>query len=170
MRKSSATSSTTRSAVPVRLRDLLSSDRAPIERLLRATGAFLDNEIAVALELVDAPASAGYRFVVAEVDGAVAGYACFGETPCTQGTFDLYWIAVDPARQGAGVGRALLAAVEGRLKPIGARLLLIETASKPSYAATRAFYERCGLEIVARVPDFYADGDDKLIYCRRFGT
>jgi ribosomal protein S18 acetylase RimI-like enzyme len=137
--------------------------------VLRASGAFAEHEIEVALELVDAPSDVGYRFVIAEVEGALAGYACFGATPCTAGTFDLYWIAVDPATQGRGLGRALLAEVERRLAAEGARLLVAETAGKPSYTATRAFYERTGWELAARVPDFYAAGDDKLIYVRRLG-
>src|SRR5262245_18515056 len=105
-----------------RLRPLAPADRAPIERLLRATGAFREDEIAVAFYLVDADASDGYRFVVAEVEpgagsgGEVAGYACFGATPMTKGTFDLYWIAVDPAHQGRGLGRALLRAAEDAVR------------------------------------------------------
>ncbi len=155
----------------VRLRDLdQPRDRAPIEALLCATNAFTDAEVLVALELVDEPRASGYRFVVAEVEGQVAGYACFGETPCTVGTYDLYWIAVDPARQNLGLGRALLDAVERAVRAENGRLLVIETASKPEYAATRAFYERCGLELAARIRDFYARGDDKLVYCRRYDT
>lgn len=121
----------------------------------------------MALELVDAPAEEGYRFVVAESAGAVQGYACFGATPMTEGTFDLYWIAVDPAAQGRGIGRMLLRSVEDTLRAERGRLLLVETASKPSYAPTRAFYEKSGCELVARVPDFYAAGDDKLVFARK---
>jgi len=154
----------------LRLRDLTSTDRSHIERILRATAAFTDAEVLVALELVDERPEVGYRFVVADVDGAVAGYACFGETPCTVGTYDLFWIAVDPARQNVGLGRKLLDAVEHAVRAENGRLLVIETASKPEYAATRAFYERCGLELTARIPDFYARGDDKLVYCRRYDS
>lgn len=150
-----------------RLRPLAAGDRAAIERIIRATGVFSEEEVAIALELVDAPPSAGYRFLVAELGGRVAGYACFGATPLTAGTHDLYWIAVDPALHGNGVGGDLLLAVEAALRAEGARLLLIETASKPSYDATRAFYLARGCREVARVPDFYAPGDDKVIYARR---
>jgi ribosomal protein S18 acetylase RimI-like enzyme len=142
-------------------------DRAAIERILRATGAFREDEVAVALELVDADASEGYRFVVAEVEGEVQGYACFGATPMTKGTFDLYWIAVAPARQGRGIGRALLRAAEDEVRAEGGRMLLVETAGKPAYAATRAVYAACGYREVARVPDFYEDGDDKIVFARR---
>lgn len=158
------------STASVQLRELRATDRAPIERILRAISAFTDAEVLVALELVDERPEVGYRFVVAEVEGTVAGYACFGETPCTVGTYDLYWIAVDPTRQNLGLGRKLLDAVERAVRAEHGRLLVIETASKPEYAATRAFYERCGLELTARIKDFYARGDDKLVYCRRYDT
>ncbi len=138
--------------------------------ILRETAAFTDAEIDVALELIDEgeqPVADGYRFVVAESDGAVVGYACFGLAPLTDGVFDLYWIAVDPRRQGAGIGRRLLREVERRARGARGRWVLIETASKPSYAATRAFYERAGYGEVARIRDFYAAGDDKVVYGRR---
>lgn len=153
-----------------RLRELSPSDRAAIEAILRATGVFHEAEIAIALELVDAPASAGYRFLVAERDGSVAGYACFGATPLCDGTWDLYWIAVDPRLHGLGIGRALMEACESSIREKNGRLLLIETASKPAYDATRAFYLAWGCSEVARVPDFYADGDDKVIYARTLRT
>lgn len=137
---------------------------------MRATGVFRDDEIAVALELFDEPDAMGYRFVVAELEGNVAGYACFGATPMTQGTWDLYWIAVDPALHGRGVGTELMHAVEHAIRAEGGRLVMIETASKPSYDATRRFYDRhprC--RAVGRVPDFYAPGDDKVLYAIELG-
>lgn len=161
------------------LRPLARADRAPLARLLEASGAFTPEEVAVALELIDlgtaAPPDPHYQFVVAAEPapdgqggegGAVLGYACFGEAPMTEGSWDLYWIAVDPATQGRGVGRALLREAEARVAARGGRQLLAETAGKPSYAATRAFYLACDYREVARVPDFYRVGDDKVIYAR----
>lgn len=177
MPSSSSSPSKKRSPPALRLRPLRASDRAPIEAILRATMVFSEAEVEIALELVDAPATAGYRFIVAEIDGEtstnpaaeprVAGYACYGATPLTQGTFDLYWIAVDPARHGSGVGQALMQASEDAIRAEGGRLMMIETASKPSYDKTRAFYRAWGCDEVARVPDFYAAGDDKVMYARR---
>jgi ribosomal protein S18 acetylase RimI-like enzyme len=160
------TPSTKAIAAPIEVRDLRASDRAPLEAILRATNVFQEHEIAIALELIDAPSTAGYRFFVAEVGGMVAGYACFGETPCTQGTWDLYWIAVDPVRHGRGIGQLLMRATEDAIRARNGRLVIIETASKPIYEPTRAFYLRYGCKEVARVPDFYAPGDDKIIYAR----
>lgn len=156
-------SHTTSSAAPV-LRDKRASDRAPLEAILRATNVFAEHEIDIALELIDADPKVGYQFVVAESAGKVAGYVCFGATPCTVGTWDLYWIAVDPRLHGAGVGRALMRAAEDAIRSRDGRLIVIETASKPAYDATRAFYTKYGAHEAARVKDFYAPGDDKVIY------
>jgi len=149
------------------LRPLRRADRAEIERIVRATKAFREDEVAVAMELVDADESEGYRFVVAEVEGKVAGYACFGATPLTIGTWDLYWIAVDPERQGEGIGRRLMRAVEAMVRTEKGRMILIETGGKATYDATRKAYLSWGYREIARVPDFYEVGDDKVIYQRR---
>jgi ribosomal protein S18 acetylase RimI-like enzyme len=138
--------------------------------VLRATGAFTDEEVAVALELMDLglqPGGHGYAFLVAEEDRRAVGYVCWGRAPFTDGTYDLYWIAVDPARHGGGIGRRLMDAAERAAKADGGRLMLVETAGKPQYAATRAFYERLGYVEAARVPDFYRRGDDKIVYLKR---
>jgi ribosomal protein S18 acetylase RimI-like enzyme len=154
----------------VRLRALRDGDRDAIERVLLGTGAFRPDEIAVAMDLIDiglTPGGGGYLFVVAELDGDVAGYACFGATPCTLGTFDLYWIAVDKRLHGSGIGRTLVAHVEERVREAAGRMILIETGGKPSYSAQRGFYLSAGYREVARVPDFYEQGDDRVIYAKK---
>jgi ribosomal protein S18 acetylase RimI-like enzyme len=98
----------------------------------------------------------------------LVGYACYGPTPGTDRTFDLYWIAVDPASQRAGIGTILLDEVERRLQGQHARLLVIETSSRSDYALTRAFYGRRGYADAARVREFYAPGDDRIILTKRF--
>jgi ribosomal protein S18 acetylase RimI-like enzyme len=145
--------------------------RDAIERLLIATKVFRPDEIKVALEVIDS------YFILPEEDytalgaftlgGELLGYVCYGPTPCTVGTWDLYWIAVSPGAQGTGVGTRLLQEVERRLALRDARLVIIETSSLPHYAPTRRFYEQRGYGMVARVPDFYAAGDDRMIFAKR---
>ena len=151
----------------MRLRELRTTDRPALEALIRGTDAFTADEVDVALELIDAGAShaSGYRFIVAadEQDRA-QGYACFGLTPLTDGTYDLYWIVVDAKLQRSGVGRALLDATRGAVRAANGRTIVIETSGKPSYASQRYFYERCGCTLLVRYPDFYRVGDDKLVY------
>ena len=150
------------------LRPVDHAQRAPLERLTAATGLFRPDEVAIAVELLD-DALAGdddYRFLGAYAADDLVGYACWGPTPGTTGTFDLYWIVVDPARQGAGVGSQLLVAVEAKVTTDHGRLIVVETSSRAEYASTRAFYERRGYTAAARLPGYYAPGDDLVIYLK----
>lgn len=150
------------------LRHLTAADRGRIEEISRAVGVFRADEIAVALEVFDGAVagSSDYLALGAEHEGRLAGWICWGPTPCTLGTFDLYWMAVDPALHGAGVGSALLHAMEARLLGV-ARLIVVETAGRPDYAPTRGFYEARGYRAASRIPDFYAPGDDQVVYVKR---
>jgi ribosomal protein S18 acetylase RimI-like enzyme len=150
------------------LRPVGPAQRAPLEALVRATRRFRETEVATAVELLD-EAVAGdddYRFIGAYEGEALVGYACWGPTPGTVGTHDLYWIAVDPSRQGRGVGAQLLRHVEQALSADGGRLLVAETSGRTDYAPTRTFYEKHGFIRSATVAAYYAPGDDLLIYTK----
>ena len=155
----------------MRIRQLDRRDRPFIERMVTATGNFNDVEVATALELVDEALArgeeSGYFFAILEHGNkhpVVQGYACYGPVPLTQGTYDLYWIAVDPASQGKGFGRHLLEYVEADVLRRGGRMILIETSSQESYGATVRFYEHSGYHLAARIRNFYRIGDDKLVF------
>ncbi len=155
----------------VHIRQLEPSDRPFIEKMVVAAGNFNDVEIATALELVDEASAegeeSGYLFALLEYGEkhrVVRGYACYGPVPLTQGVYDLYWIVVDPASQGKGFGRDLLAYVERDVISRGGRMVLIETSSQESYGATIRFYEHSGYHLAARIRNFYRVGDDKLIF------
>jgi len=165
--------------VRIRLGSLRPRDRARVAELLVSTAAFSRDEIVVALQLFDASVheegSAGaddaqapdYEFTGAFDGERLLGYACAGPTPATEGTFDLYWLAVDPTVQGKGIGTTLVRAVERELRDRGARMLLVETSSRPDYSNTRAFYARCGYTEAARIRDFYAPADDRIMLTTR---
>ncbi|OGN90596.1 MAG: hypothetical protein A2158_00520 [Chloroflexi bacterium RBG_13_46_14] len=146
-------------------------DKAAITQILQSTSEFTSAEVKVALELIDLylkyGISSDYHLLVAEVDSMATGYICFGPTPMTEGTWDIYWMAVDPQKQRQGIGRRLLNDAEFSISKAQGRLILIETSSKPDYERTRKFYESCGYEIIARIPDFYTPGDDKLVFQKR---
>src|SRR5439155_23252259 len=113
-------------------------------------------------------ASEYFTYVVDALEArAVRGYVCFGPAPLTEGTFDLYWIAVDPDFQGRGYGQELLRFTEEDVRRRGGRWLLIETSSQETYGDTTRFYDRAGFGLIARVPEYYRPGDDKLIYGKR---
>jgi ribosomal protein S18 acetylase RimI-like enzyme len=149
------------------LRPLSAADRRRIEEIIRAVLVFRDDEVPVALEVFDGAVggSPDYIALGATVDERLVGWICWGPTPCTLGTYDLYWMAVDPTMQGSGIGAALLQEMEGRLAG-SARLIVVETAGRPDYRPTRAFYEARGYRRAAIIPDFYAPGDDQVVYVK----
>ena len=154
-----------------RTRALEARDRLAISLLLHSVRNFSAGEIEVALELVDEWLAKGessdYICWVIEEEARVCGYVCIGPTPLTDGTFDLYWIAVDPTAQRRGYGQELTRLAEHEARARGGRLLLIETASHDAYAHTVRFYERSGYDLVSRIADFYKKGDDKLTFAKR---
>lgn len=154
------------------LRDLHAGDLPELEHILVATAAFTPAEVAVAMELLEIvisqPQQRDYEVAVAEVLGKVAGYVLFGPVPATEGNFDLYWIAVDPAAQGSGVGQRLMEHVEEEVRRRGGRMVCLETSSQGGYSRTRSFYEKAGYTLESRIRDFYKPGDDRLTYVKRF--
>lgn len=138
--------------------------------MLRRVKNFTADEVAVALEVFGRAAETGnteYVGLLALAGGEIAGAIAYGETPMTVGTYDLYWILSDPARQRTGVGSFLLGAMDDDLRRRGARLVRIETSGTSSYDGTRAFYERAGYRETARIPEFYRPGDDLVMFTRR---
>ncbi|MBI5499495.1 MAG: GNAT family N-acetyltransferase [Deltaproteobacteria bacterium] len=152
------------------VRALRPDDVAPVETLIRSVENFSPAERDCAVELVvlaagPPPGADDYKVLVAEAPagGPPVGYACFGPTPMTRSTWDLYWIAVSPTVRGSGCGRTLHAEVERAVRAAGGRRLRVETSSKQDYDATYRFYERAGYRLAGRVERFYADDDDLLI-------
>lgn len=146
-------------------------DRDVVKSIVERTGFFRSDEVAVAVELVDERLShsdaSGYHFIFAETrTGDVAGYACYGPIACTVASFDLYWIAVEPRFQRHGIGRQLLAAVETRVAEAGGQRIYVDTSSKSQYAPTRNFYQSSGFRCEAQLSDFFAPGDDRVIYVK----
>lgn len=143
------------------------SHRSQLEEIVRATRVFNEDEVGVALELFDEAQKAGYEFIGAFEEDTLIGYVCFGATPSTDGTYDLYWIAVHPRAQRSGAGAALMSEVEWQLEQRGARLVVVETSSRDDYASTRRFYHKRGYNEAARVRDFYSPGDDRVVFSKR---
>jgi GNAT superfamily N-acetyltransferase len=146
-------------------------DRETILQISSRVGVFTAEEVETVDELLQAhlydPEQHDYHFFAAcDEKDHVLGFVCFGPTALTEGTFDLYWIAVSKAEQGGGVGRALMVWTEEHLRAAGARLIVLETSGMPEYVPTRRFYERLGYEGHLSVRDFYRPGDDLIVYSK----
>jgi ribosomal protein S18 acetylase RimI-like enzyme len=151
-----------------------SDDRVRLEAALRSDETFLEEEIAVALELVDSALQPrehvehDYTVRIADLDRfPVAGYICFGRTPMTESTWDLYWVVTHAAARGRGIAGALIRAMEKDVMKRGARAIRVETSQKESHEAARRLYDRLGYPVLARFPDFYRAGDDLIVYYKR---
>jgi D-alanine-D-alanine ligase len=141
-------------------------DGRSIQSITSKTTVFSPEEVDCVTELWEeyrqnGAQTSGYYFVVEREDGRVRGYACYGPRSLTDGTYDLYWIAVDPECRRAGVGRKLLDWVEQEIHKIGGRILVVET-----YAPTRRFYLATDYTLEATLKDFYKDGDDLVIFTK----
>jgi ribosomal protein S18 acetylase RimI-like enzyme len=163
----------------MRIRSLLPSDRAQLIDILSRGAGFRSDEIECAIELLDAalaPADQdendGYQALVAaddDTDGAagrVLGYACFGATPMTEATADLYWLVVAEDARGRGIGRALCDAVATHLSRRGIRRIRVETSSLEGQGGARRFYEKAGFGLAGAIADFYRQGDDLLVFAK----
>ena len=146
-------------------------DKSALMEILKDTPEFKPSEVVVAEEVIDGclkdPVNSGYYTLVAEDGSGILGHISYGPTPLTEGTWDLYWEAVAQEKRGQGIGSALMKAAEKKIRKAKGRLALIETSSTPAYEKTRRFHLSLGYEIIARIPDFYSPGDDKLILQKR---
>lgn len=149
----------------------LPHERTDIERVTLAAGNFQGDELSTPLELFDGylrdPKVSGYNFVSAKRDDQVVGYACYGPTALTEGTYDLYWIVADASAHGQGVGRALFDYVVGEIKKQQGHLLMIWTSSTPDYERARNFYLRMGCRLEVQIKEFYRADDDLCIFSYR---
>jgi ribosomal protein S18 acetylase RimI-like enzyme len=153
----------------MRIRPPVQSDLEPIRGILQDTQVFNEEEILIALELIDTvlnvPQQKDYEIMTAvDEEEKVVGYVCIGPTPATAATYDLYWIAVAPHTHGKGIGKALLRWIEEYIEAKGGRLIIAETSSTEKYNATRSFYIKCGYEQLAQIREYYRPGDDLVVY------
>lgn len=155
------------------IRALIQDDREKIKNILIDTNNFSDDEVSIALELLDVALNnedqKDYEIFVDENDentNELNGYVCIGPRPLTEGTYDLYWIAVNPKIQSRGVGSKLVLYIENHIKSKGGYLVLIETSGKPSYEKERKFYEKNNYKKAVELEHFYKKNDSLVIYSK----
>ena len=150
---------------PTHLRDRWTQ----LSELLGRIETFSPQEVACALESIDSATSPGqqdYQVLVSVRDDKIIGYVCYGPTPMTEGTFDLYWIASAPEVRGQGIGAAVVSAMEGDIRHRHGRLIRVETSAMEAYGPTRGFYQAMKYKEEARFRDFYKVGEGSRSSCR----
>lgn len=148
----------------------LSTDTSQIMLIAERTGVFSREEQGVLQELLDVYLHPGpndaYEFVVYRdaPSNSVAGFGCYGPIPMADRIWDMYWLGVDPAHQGKGIGNIIMKTVEEDLAKRGARAIYLETSDSDHYRAARNLYERRAYERIAHFQDYYAVGEGKVIF------
>lgn len=141
-----------------------------VRALVAGTGFFNAAEIELAADLVAERLAkglrSGYHFILAERGTDLVGFACYGPIYGTRDSFELFWIAVLPDEQRRGLGAQVYARAEAAMAEAGAKRIYADTSSSERYAGTRGFYRRMGFREAARLPDFYAPGDGKIVYVK----
>ncbi len=125
---------------------------------------FFDDMVA---GFVDGSLHGHHWLVVEEASGAIVAAAQFAPEPFADRMWNLYFIAVEPGRQGEGIGTLVMEHVESELRQRGeseARTLVVETSSTDQYARARTFYSGLGYDQEARIREFYGPGDHKIVF------
>jgi ribosomal protein S18 acetylase RimI-like enzyme len=106
------------------------------------------------------------RVIAGEADDHPLGWAYAAESTTAPGVWDVWWIGVDPAAHGRGVGTELLDSLEREMRAAKARVVVIETSDGAGLARARRFYPSRGYVERGRIPDFYAPGEAKVIFSK----
>jgi ribosomal protein S18 acetylase RimI-like enzyme len=150
-------------------KEIKETDINYFKEILISTGFFYDFEVEIAAELAQenlekGEDKSGYIFTVVEDEGEVVGFSCYGKTPCTAASYDLYWIAVHQNQKGSGIGKTLMKMLEKHVAELGGKNIWIETSGRPLYEPTRQFYLKYGCNLIAELPEFYGENDPKLVF------
>jgi len=148
---------------PPIIKPATSDDIAGLQAVVEQTGLFpsemLPDLLAASL------AGAGQALLLTcHLDGAAVGLCYAVPEDLADGTWNMRALAVRPDRQGERLGTALVAAAEQHLKAKGQRILIVDTSGTDDFGLTRAFYAKNGYEEEARIRDFWAEGDDKVVF------
>lgn len=153
------------------VRPVVEADTSSLEQVLEETGLFpvelLAPMIAPYFSQTDGAGDADRAiWMTAEAGGAPISLGYCEAEAMTEGTWNLLAIGVTPAHQSQGVGEAMIGYLEKSLNARAARLLLVETSSMPEFDGARDFYRRCGFAQEAQIRNFYADGEDKVVFAK----
>jgi len=156
------------------IRPTVPADTPRLLTITEGTRVFRPIEIQALQEVLDdyhaTTHAHGHRSITYEHEGQPIGFAYYAPAAMTDRTWYLYWIAVSKDIHAKGIGSKLLHYLEEDIRRQQGRILLIETSSLAHYELTRRFYLKHHYDQVATLPDYYADGDDMVVFRKRMRT
>jgi ribosomal protein S18 acetylase RimI-like enzyme len=152
------------------IRPTTQEDTDALVAIADSTAVFKPHELVALREVLDdyfaVEKGNGHVAMTLELHGKPAAFAYYAPAAMTDRTWYLYWIAVDKNVHAKGLGTRLLKKAEEDVKAANGRIFYIETSSLPHYELTRKFYLKHGYEVAGQLRDFYAAGDDMVVFCK----
>lgn len=144
------------------IRKAIAADLPALELVIASTGLFPPELLAGMMESYLANPDGPDQWLTIRQEEQVIAVAYFAPERLTEGTWNLYLIAIEAGHQGHG--RTIMQYVEEQLRSASQRLLLVETSGLPEFQYQRDFYARCGYVHEATIRDFYEPGNDKIVF------
>jgi ribosomal protein S18 acetylase RimI-like enzyme len=142
-------------------------DVAALQTVLDETGLFPSEMLPEMISNFLSDSDQSDVWLTYEDNNTAIGFCYAAPEQLTQGTWNMLAIAVLPSRQDNGVGAALVKELEEALRKRSGRILIVDTSGTDAFSQTRAFYEKNGYTQEARIRDFWAEGDDKIIFWKK---
>jgi len=145
------------------------NDYEAVYVLLEKSGFFFESEINICLQMMEETIEydnekSDYHWLIVEGDNNVVGFACFGKNIMTKDSWEIFWVAVEKRHKDKGIGSLILKEVERIAMGSRANRIWIQTSGKTKFNPTTLFFESKEYEKIASLPDFYAEGDPKVIF------
>lgn len=150
--------------VNMKIRKTKSEDVQDLQTVLDGTELFPSEMLPDMVAGFLSDQESGDLWLTAEVDGKAVGFCYALPEQLTEATWNMLAIAVLPDFQGDGIGAGLVGAMESAIEGSDGRVLIVDTSGTDEFAETRQFYLNNSYEQEARIRDFWADGDDKVIF------
>ena len=144
-------------------------DLADLQVVLESTGLFPGEMLPDMVSGFLSDEDSTDLWLTLEAGGKAVGFCYAVPEALAEGAWNMLAIAILPAVQGKGYGGALVARLEAVLRERGQRILIADTSGAAAFERTREFYRKAGYAEEARIRDFWAKGDDKVVFWKSLG-
>lgn len=149
------------------IRPTIDTDKISIINMIKESNQFDEEGLSFVEGILDQHLLEGSSAIwLTAFEEEPVGVAYCNPEPVSSGVWNLLMLWIREDKQRLGLGRKLVEQVERNLKEKGARLLLVETSSKPMFESARMFYAECGFTHEATIRSYFENGDDKLIFTK----
>ncbi len=155
--------------IKMKIRNIEETDISDLQHVAIATDLFPPNMLPDLVEPVLKEPNGPHHFLTALEGSRPVGLCYAVPEALTDRTWNMLALAVHPQFQRRGFGRSLVRGMEQALASRGIRLLIVDTSGSQDFTGTREFNKDLGYANEARIRNFWAEGDDKIIFTKALG-